>query len=207
MKSHQKKNWIGNPKLIHWYIFKHLFKILCIVLIFLGLCFVFESSSETEIPDFCNLKNSEINPHLVSNSFCIRKDTPHIERFHALNNALKILDETNPIVSKWVRNQNNINKLFFVEENKSDINFYAKFNWMNQSLCIHKRLFAESDGEIAVTLAHEYRHSRQHYTKMIRYAFSTFWSKDGEESIIENDAYLYEMKAYSAIFGTGYDYQ
>jgi hypothetical protein len=82
----------------------------------------------------------------------------------------------------------------------------AKFNWMNRCLYIDKGLFAESDGEIAVTLAHEYRHSRQNYTKMLKYAFSTFWKKDGDDSIVENDARFYETKAYNAIFGPGYEY-
>jgi len=206
------REWLGNPKLLPWYFLKYTYKVLLWVFIFFGLCFIAESFSETEIPSFGRLHSSaKLDPFHVTNGRCIIDGTTHEERFDSLRNALAILDKVNPAVSAWVRERNDSGNLYFIERRdtqsscKNAIFCLAKFHWFDRTLAIDKGLFVENDGNIAVTLAHEYRHSRQHYTKMLRYALSTFWTESGEPTIVENDALLYEMKAYSAIFGPGYD--
>ena len=56
-------------------------------------------------------------------------------------------------------------------------------------------LFAENDGTIAAVLCHEYRHSRQRLPKTMIYALSFLLLPDGDPSIVENDALLYEQEA------------
>ena len=68
---------------------------------------------------------------------------------------------------------------------------------------MHRELFCENDGTVAVTLCHEYRHSRQNLGKLCQYVLSFLFVRGGNLSIIENDAVVYEQEAYEAIFGNG----
>jgi hypothetical protein len=68
-------------------------------------------------------------------------------------------------------------------------------------LIVQRALFEEKDGEVAAILCHEYRHSRQNPAKLIKCALSFVASADGDRSILENDALLYEHEARLAIFG------
>ena len=63
-----------------------------------------------------------------------------------------------------------------------------------------RALLEENDGEIAAILCHEYRHSRQNAAKLVRCVLSFVLTADGDPSILENDAELYEHEARQAIF-------
>ena len=47
---------------------------------------------------------------------------------------------------------------------------------------------------MAAILCHEYRHSRQNLAQVVTYALSFVFAKDGDSSIVENDAVLYERQ-------------
>ena len=68
---------------------------------------------------------------------------------------------------------------------------------------MNRQLYCENDGTIAVTLCHEYRHSRQNLGKYFQYALSFLFVRGGDLSIVENDAVIYEHEAQNAIFGNG----
>lgn len=203
---------IGNPKLIPWYLLKYGFYTILILLIGLGACFTYEAIVPETVPPFDKLhhEHTDLDPYLCSNGPLIIDGYSHEERYAGLSNAIAILDETNPTVANWVRRMNEEGRLVFFEKkdfNDPCVNAHsamAKFNFLDRKLYLHKGIFAESDGTIAVTLAHEFRHSRQSYTKMVRYALSSFFTENGDASIMENDAMLYEMEAFTAIFGPGY---
>ena len=77
----------------------------------------------------------------------------------------------------------------------------AQYDQLQGGLTIYRLLFAENDGTVATVLCHEYRHSRQNWAKVLRHALSFVVAKEGDPSIVENDAELYEHEAHVAIFG------
>lgn len=213
-KNQTKFPWyegVGKIYFLPWYILKHtVISVIC-VFVFFGACLFYEAAVPEIVPEFKILHySSGIDPYYRSNGYLIKDGYSHEERYRGLENALAILDATNPAVADWVRKQNEINKLVFYERKNQNTSCFnatngmAKFNYFNRTLYIHKGVFAESDGTIAVTLAHEYRHSRQSYTKPLRYSLSTFFTKGGNANLVEDEAVLYEMKGFSAIFGPGY---
>ena len=79
----------------------------------------------------------------------------------------------------------------------------AKYDNVRGRVVVNPQLFCENDGTIAVTLCHEYRHSRQNLGKFCQYVLSFLFVRGGDLSIIENDAVIYEQEAHDAIFGSG----
>ena len=79
--------------------------------------------------------------------------------------------------------------------------YLMKYDIISGHLKIHESLFVNENEEIAIIICHEYRHSRQNYGKFLRYVSSFIFNKNGDESIIENDAYLFDLKAREAIRG------
>lgn len=162
------------------------------------LFFVFvilDCRKDTRVEDFTKLKS--LNPYLISNEKCIFTNTSDAKRLKAIENAILILKETNPTIADWVEEKQKNEQLIFTND---DAGYYAKFDFINGNLYINRSIFVENDGVIAVTFAHEYRHSRQSYTKFIKSVISRILSKIGNDEILENDAVAYEQKAYNAIF-------
>jgi hypothetical protein len=119
---------------------------------------------------------------------------------------LALLDRVNPTVSKWVRQEYDRGLLIFGEgrRTKQDPGIaLAKYDVLRGRLVVNPLLFGENDGTIAVTLCHEYRHSRQNLGKACQYVLSFLFVRGGDLSIIENDAVIYEQEAHNAIFGNG----
>ncbi len=79
----------------------------------------------------------------------------------------------------------------------------AKFDTFRGRIVVKRELFCENDGTIAAILCHEYRHSRQNLGKFCQYVLSFLFVREGDLSIIENDAVVYEQEAHNAIFGNG----
>jgi hypothetical protein len=125
-------------------------------------------------------------------------------RWLGLAPALAILDEVDPPVASWVRQQHAKGAVLFSEEysGPSDkVPSFARYDHLRGRLVVYRALFDENNGSVAAILCHEYRHARQSSAKVFKYALSFLFVHDGDPSIVENDAELYEHEARAAIFG------
>lgn len=184
-------------------------KAVFIYILAFGLFFIAESACEKSIPKFHSYIGNR-DPKMVSNSHLVSNGK--IDRWEGLQPALEILDSVNPDVKNWVIECRNSEKLVFVEsfDKTTAVNAHfhiCKYDLFERKLIIYKGIFAENDGTIAALLCHEYRHSRQSFFKILRYAFSFCFYKDGNDDIVENDAELYERNAYNIIFKLEYPFE
>lgn len=172
----------------------------------LGVFSLWDAYGDGTMPSFGPLIVADKDPHRVSSPHCIMDQASDEERWLALAPALAILDEVNPEVGAWVRDRHARGKLIFSNsyarpsDNRSSL---ARYDHFRRRLILQRGLFAENDGQIAAILCHEYRHGRQNLAKLFRCALSFVLSTDGDPSILENDAQLYELEAELAIFGGG----
>lgn len=184
------KKRIGEPKKIPWYVVKYV----VITFAFFGLLAIFGGDKPSG--EFRLDCGQYPDPFVVSNGRYIVKGTSDELRWEGLQPALQILDEVNPSVSEWVRELHSNGKIVYVETDGK----LAKFGLYSRELKIYHGIYAECDGIIASVLCHEYRHSRQGINKILQYGFSFWRYKNGDDSILENDAYLYELEAVCIIF-------
>jgi len=143
------------------------------------------------------------DPHRVSAFHCAEQGVSDSERWQGLAGALTILDDVNPQVASWVRQRHERHALIFSDRHLGLQNTQAslaRFDHLRRTLIVHRALFEETDGEIAAILCHEYRHSRQNMAKVLRCILSFVVTANGDRSILENDARLYEHEARLAIF-------
>jgi hypothetical protein len=149
---------------------------------------------------------TRLDPYRFSSVHCIADETSAAARWNGLAPALAILDEVNPAVAGWVREKHRHGLLVFGGDCRAARDAgdaLAKHEPFRGRLVISPVLFSENDGTVAVTLCHEYRHSRQNFGKLCQYVLSFLSVRGGDLSIIENDAVLYEREAHDAIFGSG----
>jgi hypothetical protein len=125
-------------------------------------------------------------------------------RWRGLASVLAILDQVNPDVASWVRQRHEAGAVVFSDEycrGRDKHGSLAKYDHFGRRLIVQRALFEESDGELAAILCHEFRHSRQNTAKLVKCALSFVVTADGDRSILENDALVYEHEARWAIFG------
>lgn len=171
----------------------------------MGIAVVFGLSSlwalhgDGQIPGISPL--STLDPYRISSAHCVLKETTSEARWNGLAPALAILDKINPAIAKWMREKHDKGHIAFSDEYGSSGAALAKYDVLRCRVVIHRELFCENDGTIAVTFCHEYRHSRQNLGRFSQYLFSFLFVRGGDPSIIENDAMIYEQAAHNAIFG------
>lgn len=173
-----------------------------LVLAFFGLLSLWESLGDGRIPSPCLLRT--LDPYHVSAPQCILEGAGDQARWQALAAALAILDQVHPEVASWVRQRREASALVFSDEycrGRDRQASLARYDHFRHRLIIQRPLFSENDGEIAAVLCHEYRHSRQNFAKLVKCALSFVTTAEGDRSILENDALLYEHEARLAIFG------
>ncbi len=147
-----------------------------------------------------------LDPYRISSAHCVAGGTAAEVRWKGLSPALAILDKVNPAVATWVREKHKSGLVVFggeCGEASDPMVASAKYDRFRGRIVVKRELFCENDGTIATVLCHEYRHSRQNLGKVCQYALSFLFVRDGDLSIIENDAVIYEQEAHSAIFGDG----
>lgn len=115
----------------------------------------------------------------------------------ALQEPLQILDRVCPEASHWVRDRYQTGHFIWEKENSG---CYAKFHYVDRDLTINRILFAENNGTIAAILAHEFRHSRQNFTKFFRATVACSILREPRASIVEDEAELFEAQVIIAIF-------
>ena len=143
-----------------------------------------------------------LDPYRISSAACVAEGTPAEARWNGLLPALAILDRVNPAVAGWVREKHQNSRVEFRDQYDATAAL-AKYDRFRGRLVVGRELFCENDGTIAVTLCHEYRHSRQNSGKFCQYVLSFLFVPGGNLPIIENDAVVYEQEADNAIFGNG----
>lgn len=111
--------------------------------------------------------------------------------------SLQILDKVCPEASEWVRDRYASGKIVWEEEFTGT---YARYDYIDKSLTFNRILFIENDGIKASILAHEFRHSRQSFTKFYRSVIAYMICQETKPDIVENDAYLFEKRIIIAIF-------
>lgn len=172
-----------------------------LVLALLGLLGLWEARGDGRIPGMMPLRT--IDPHRASSPQCSEPGASDAARWQGLSAALAILDQVNPEVASWVREQHEQGRIAFYDRarERDKHGSLAKYDYLRRRLYVHRTLFEENDGSVAAILCHEYRHSRQNPARLFRCALSFVVTAEGDRSITENDAHLYEREARDAIFG------
>lgn len=169
-----------------------------------GLLSLWALHGDGQIPGIFPL--SSLDPYRISSVRCVLDETTSEARWNGLTPALAILDRVNPAVAEWLREKHDDDLVVFGDRKRamddSDAAL-AKYDMFRGRVAINRELFCENDGTIAVTLCHEYRHSRQNFGKLCQYVLSFLFVRGGDLSIIENDAVIYEQATHRAIFGDG----
>jgi hypothetical protein len=165
-----------------------------------GLLSLWGLRGDGPMPSMSSL--SGLDPYRISSARCVAVETDAQARWNGLAPALAILDRVNPTVATWLREKHRRGLVVFRNQYDAAVAL-AKYDQLGGRVVIERELFCENDGTIAVTLCHEYRHSRQNLGKFCQYVLSFLFVRGGDLSIIENDAVVYEHEAHNAIFGNG----
>lgn len=173
------------------------------VTVVFGLLSLWGSHGDGKIPGMSPLCG--LDPYHISSAHCIADKTDAIARWKGLSPALAILDKVNPVVATWVRERpRGLVTFGGGDRTKGDpAGALAKYDMFRGCIVVKRELFCENDGTIAAILCHEYRHSRQNWGTFAQYVLSFLFKREGDLSIIENDAVIYEHAAHEAIFGSG----
>lgn len=118
------------------------------------------------------------------------------EMWKAIQESVQILDKVCPESAEWVRDRHKQGCLHW---DSSDGTIYAKYDYYTGCLTINPILFGTCNARRASILAHEFRHSRQNYTKFLRSVFAHSVLGEPKTSIVEDDAELFEAQVLLAI--------
>lgn len=164
----------------------------------LGLCEVYDICVPEVVPEVNSLPPTSTEARFArqnSTSQVGIKDSNLL--WSDLRKPLYILDRVCPEASQWVRDRYYHGKLVWPVNHDG---YIAKFNYGTKQLFIYPLFFDENDGKKAAILAHEFRHSRQNITKLIRRAFAYAMLKQTQDWVVENDAYYFQQQVELAIF-------
>jgi hypothetical protein len=183
---------------------RYILRVLSVLLVLCGMVELWTCLGDGKLPSMSPLVG--IDPYPISSADCTAEGISAERRWNGLAPALDILDRINPVVARWVREKHKNNLLVFCDEYRLKDEMtpaLAKYDVFSGRLVINRPLFCEGNGMIAVILCHEYRHSRQNLGKYGQYILSFLFSREGDSSLVENDAMIYEQEAFVAIFGDG----
>jgi hypothetical protein len=183
---------------------RYTFHALAALLLVCGLVCLWASQGDGPIPGMTPLFG--LDPYRISAAACTEGGTPATVRWKGLAPALTILEQVNPAVAAWVRGKHDQGLIVFGDDEQTKCDpkaALAKYDVLRHGIVINRELLCENDGTIAVILCHEYRHSRQNLGKFGQYVLSFLFAREGDLSLIENDAMIYEHEAHDAVFGNG----
>lgn len=118
-------------------------------------------------------------------------------RWAALQPALRILDEVCPEVAEFTRERWASGHLVFEREDRGR---YAAWYVLPRTLVINYVAWEFGDAELACTLAHEFRHSRQGYLRGLQLGIGRLFGVDRSD-LVEDEAYEWEGRVRRAIRG------
>lgn len=113
-----------------------------------------------------------------------------------LQAPIAILKKVCPDAAKWVEEEHETNRIVWELRYSGN---YASHHPITGIMTINRITFDETDGEKAVILAHEFRHSRQNLAKSVHEAMALIL-RGKQTDRIETDAYLFEYQVRRAIF-------
>lgn len=170
-----------------------------IVLGFLGFMDVYDFVRPDNVPDvyFIGYNEHRHNAKYINGGWYAFSDDPE-ENWKKLQPSLAILRKVCPEAAKWVEDRHDKGKIVW---EKGTIQTYARYDRIDEKLILCDCFLCKRDGEKAVTLAHEFRHSRQGWTKTVRRALAMVLTGTDHDYFVENDAYDFERQVYIAIYG------
>lgn len=121
------------------------------------------------------------------------------ERWGRMAGALWMLDRVCPEIADWTREHRRCHRIVFMDEAPGD-NRLADYNMAARVLRIYPGGLAQSDAGIAVTLAHEFRHSRQGLLRCLVWSVALALGTDGSW-ILEPEAYAFQREVSKALRG------
>ena len=185
-----------------WNVPRYLMRYTLLALALFGLLGLWDVYGDGHIPMPLPLRS--IDPSRHGSRDCAAPQTSDSARWLGLTPAMAILEEVNPAIAAWVRQRHDEGALVFSDRysvKQDKWGALAKYDHFQRKLTVYRAMFEESDGTMAAILCHEFRHSRQNPAKVFRYVLSCRFAAQGDASIVENDAELYEHEARAAIFG------
>lgn len=133
-----------------------------------------------------------------------KNTSPHIsyyssneEWFESLDKTFVLLRKVAPHVEKWVKDQESKDLIVF---ERTHNNTFARYDYVTGKLIMNISLMSQVDGHKAAILAHEWRHSRQNWSKWYKSVIACMILGEEQEDILETDAYLYEAKTLLAFY-------
>lgn len=168
-------------------------------LVILGSLSVYDFTVGENVPEIISLTifDRELHMARVNTTHYLATDFKEEECWDAIQPSLQILDKVCPEVSEWVRDRHANGKLVWECEYSGT---YAKYDYIDKTLTFNKLSFFKNDGIKASILAHEFRHSRQSFTKFYRSVVACMICQEPKPDVVENDAYLFEKRIIIAIF-------
>ena len=141
-------------------------------------------------------------PYPATATLCLRNTTEGRwtgvaeQNWLLLRPTLELLDETCPHVSTWVRQKQRAGQVRWAvgSSKRGSDRYFSTFNVATDELTIYKLCFGQTDIEKCCTLAHEWRHSRQNRAVVIREVMSAVFLFRPDETLVEDDADLYEHR-------------
>jgi len=169
--------------------------------LFLGLFSVYDIVVDDDVPEVLDIgyysREKTMARFNTTKVLYFQKELNSAECWERMQPTLQILEKTCPEAADWVRDRHVKGKIVW-ETGKTE--YYAKYDYVSKVLTWNQSSFASSDGIKATILAHEFRHSLQNFSKFFRSIVAAVIFQDGKESIVEDDAYLFEHKVLVAIF-------
>jgi hypothetical protein len=161
---------------------------------FLGFCELHDGFWPEQVPEIMNV-GRELRKKADRRVQWNFKDEE--QSWNNLQPAIAILQKACPEIAGWVNDRHSKGKIVWVRNSPL---YYARYDFFQKTLYLHDALMGRSDGEKAVTLAHEFRHSRQKTTKLIKRVILEVMTFGNQEEVVERDAYDFERQVYLAIF-------
>lgn len=114
------------------------------------------------------------------------------ERWEHMATSLHYLDLVCPEVSEWVRGRWDTGRLVFDTNSPLSERCYAWYQHVRGVLGITMHGLARDEVELACTLAHEFRHSRQSLFQVVQVAIADLVGVRYRRDVMESEAYDFE---------------
>lgn len=177
---------------------KYTLYLMILIIVVLGVGEMYDGIFPEKVPPVNNIGilSEEAKLARVVNSDWREFTTPD-ENWQNMRPAVRILDKVCPEAADWVINQWSSGKIIW--ETTYD-GTYAKYDYITGCLHLNESMLGRNYGLNAITLAHEFRHSRQSFSRNVKCVIFTMILREHQSYIIENDAYGFEREVHLAIF-------
>lgn len=163
----------------------------------LGAMNLYEVACPEKVPQVANIGKCE--EQRLAREYpdtYVLSDDPE-ENWRRLQPALKVLRKVCPEAAAWVRRCHDEGRLYWDTRLDEVCATYAI--WEGR-LSIRSGAMCHNYGDIAAMLGHEFRHSRQHYTKFARIVVCNAVVRTFPEWIMEDEAYDFQRQISEAVF-------